>query len=289
MSDKTKSDRARANGKRSNGPVTAEGKARSAQNSKKHGQYATPVAVAHVAVLRNEDCAAFNNLLARLNQDLLPTNSSECSLVRELCAIEWRLIRNMALRTRAIDIQIAAEGAAIRRTQGSLRGVEPIDLTVMAVAKLLETSKLLTYSDRELARLHRARRDILNTLFSLRKRPQGVVRSQEPAMFQELDRSIEAGYQTRNEPTELDPWEPQPSPEDPQPQADETQHTPQPEQPSPETAEVKPNLAEDPGSPARFPVTLLAKTPQSSPAAHPDHSTGDSNEGPTRLEGRPAA
>ncbi|QOY87218.1 hypothetical protein [Paludibaculum fermentans] len=215
MQELSKSERARANGKCSRGPVTAEGKARSAHNSTKHGQYAKPVSAAHAALLRNEDSSAFNDLLARLNQDLLPTNSYECTLVRELCAIEWMLVRNMAVKTRAIDLQIAAECAAIRRTQGSLRGVAPIDVTVMAETKLLETSKLLAYSDREFTRLQRSRRETLNALFSLRKRQQTVVISQEPAIFQELDRRLDSDDDPRNEPTDVDLWDPEPAPETP--------------------------------------------------------------------------
>ncbi|QOY85612.1 hypothetical protein [Paludibaculum fermentans] len=299
MQELSKSERARANGKRSRGPVTAEGKARSAHNSTKHGQYAKPVSAAHAALLRNEDSSAFNDLLARLNQDLLPTNSYECTLVRELCAIEWMLVRNMAVKTRAIDLQIAAECEAIRRTQGSLRGVAPIDVTVMAETKLLETSKLLAYSDREFTRLQRSRRETLNALFSLRKRQQTVVISQEPAILQELDRRLDSDDDPRNEPTDVDLWDPEPAPETaeaaPEPpieSAPPSAQTPQPPDPAPQPAEtpaIDRPLGQESHSQATPQLVNPAPTPPSGPVALEAQSAPDAEPGLTPLERRPAA
>lgn len=91
MSELTKSEQARVNGQRSRGPVTAEGKARSANNAKKHGRYAiSGPEPSHPILLKCESGAAYQDLLHRLVQDLLPTNSIEMGLVREVCAIERR-------------------------------------------------------------------------------------------------------------------------------------------------------------------------------------------------------
>ncbi|QOY85105.1 hypothetical protein [Paludibaculum fermentans] len=184
----TRSEQARINGARSRGPVTAEGKSRSAHNSYKHGRYARPGAGAvHTVLLGNEDAGGFNDLLARRMQDLLPTSSFEITLVRELCAIEWKLDRMQAVETRALNLQITVESDAIRNAAGSLRGVAPIDTICAAYAGLLGSSPLLTHAAREFTRLQKARRDALNAFVSLRKHPKIFKQSQEPSVFQELD------------------------------------------------------------------------------------------------------
>jgi hypothetical protein len=203
MSEITKSEQARINGKRSRGPVTADGKARSANNATKHGRYAKSAPEPnHPILLKCENGAAYQDLLHRLLQDLLPTNSFELALVREVCAIEWLITRNFSVQTRLLDVQVAAECDAIRRGQGSLRGIEPIDAISLATEKLLTSSTTLAQSRREFTRLQRARRDAMNMLFSLRKHQQSVIRSQELPDTKELDRQTAEGAIHRNEPTD---------------------------------------------------------------------------------------
>lgn len=187
MSGNTKSEQARINGRRSSGPVTADGKARSANNARKHGRYAKPAPEPnHPILLKCESGAAYQDLLHRLLQDLLPTNSFELALVREVCAIEWLITRNFSVQTRLLDVQVAAECDAIRRGQGSLRGIEPIDAITPATEKLLTSSTTLAQSRREFVRLQRARREAMNMLFSLRKHQQSVLRSRALPDVEEL-------------------------------------------------------------------------------------------------------
>ncbi|WP_321478123.1 hypothetical protein [uncultured Paludibaculum sp.] len=167
----TRSERAPGNGKRSRGPVAAEGKARSANNSTGYGCYAASgQQPPYPLPFKKEDGAAYQELLSRLCRDFLPANSLEYALVRELCAVEWRITRNFSLETQILNGQIAAECDAIRRSQGSLRGIDPIDATAFAIQTLVDNSPILPLCGRELARLQRARRETLNTLLSLRKR-----------------------------------------------------------------------------------------------------------------------
>lgn len=218
MSELTKSEQARVNGQRSRGPVTAEGKARSANNAKKHGRYAiSGPEPSHPILLKCESGAAYQDLLHRLVQDLLPTNSIEMGLVREVCAIEWLITRNFSVQTRILDVQVAAECDAIRRSRGSLRGIGPIDGITLATEKLLNTSKLLSHCGRELTRLQRARRDAMNMLFSLRKQQQSLVRSRELPDVEGLDRRTAEGEIQRNEPTDWPLETHEPEPESPQP------------------------------------------------------------------------
>ncbi len=78
---------ARANGARSHGPITAEGKARSSRNAFRHG-LCSPAILAP-----EEDAAAFEALLAQLRADHRPTSASEDLLVQRLAATFWKLAR----------------------------------------------------------------------------------------------------------------------------------------------------------------------------------------------------
>ncbi|MGC4049119.1 MAG: hypothetical protein QM757_06340 [Paludibaculum sp.] len=203
MSEITKSEQARINGRRSRGPVTAGGKARSANNARKHGRYARPLPEpVHPILLKCENGAAYQDVLHRLFQDILPTNSFEIALVREVCAIEWLITRNFAVQTRLLDVQVAAECDAIRRGQGSLRGIEPIDGIALATEKLLTSSNVLAQSRREFTRLQRARREAMNMIFSLRNHQQSLVRSRELPDAEDFDRRTAEGDIHRNEPTD---------------------------------------------------------------------------------------
>ena len=78
---------ARANGARSRGPVTPEGKARSSLNAFRHG-LCSPAILAP-----EEDAAAFEALLAQLRADHRPSSASEDLLVQRLAATFWKLAR----------------------------------------------------------------------------------------------------------------------------------------------------------------------------------------------------
>ena len=82
---------ARANGAKSNGPITAEGKARSAQNSLKHGLTSSRV------VLPHESQEAYDKLEASLINRFKPADDLESELVQEMAAARWRLRRIEAM------------------------------------------------------------------------------------------------------------------------------------------------------------------------------------------------
>jgi hypothetical protein len=78
----------RANGARSNGPKTAEGKARSAQNALNHGLRAQK----HI-VLPGESAAEFAALEAALIEELVPEGTLQTVLAQRVVATAWRLQR----------------------------------------------------------------------------------------------------------------------------------------------------------------------------------------------------
>jgi len=77
----------RANARRSTGPRTEAGKARSRMNALRHGLRAETVVLAH------EDRAAFEELHADLRADLAPAGALEALLVEQIAAGAWRMRR----------------------------------------------------------------------------------------------------------------------------------------------------------------------------------------------------
>ena len=81
------------NAKKSTGPRSEEGKARSAKNALKHGL------LARNTVLPGEDPAEFDRQLAALEADIQPANPLEFELVRQIADAQWRMRRLTRLET----------------------------------------------------------------------------------------------------------------------------------------------------------------------------------------------
>ena len=77
----------RQNAKKSTGPRTPEGKARSSQNALKHGL------LARDAVMADEDPAEYDRQLQILEENLFPKNAIEFELVLQIADSRWRLRR----------------------------------------------------------------------------------------------------------------------------------------------------------------------------------------------------
>ena len=77
----------RQNAKKSTGPRTPEGKARSSQNAIKHGL------LARDAVMADEDPAEYDRQLQILEENLFPKNAIEFELVLQIADSRWRLRR----------------------------------------------------------------------------------------------------------------------------------------------------------------------------------------------------
>ena len=77
----------RQNAKKSTGPRTPEGKARSSKNALKHGL------LARDAVMADEDPAEYDRQLQILEENLFPKNAIEFELVLQIADSRWRLRR----------------------------------------------------------------------------------------------------------------------------------------------------------------------------------------------------
>ncbi len=89
----------RANGAKSNGPVTPEGKAKSAVNGTTHGLFSDTI------LLKKESREAWNRLCAGLTDRFQPADDVERNIIYEMATATWRAQRATAMETAIIDME----------------------------------------------------------------------------------------------------------------------------------------------------------------------------------------
>ena len=108
MSSARRISSSRANGKRSQGPVTPEGKTRSSANACRHG-LATSAELGRLAesvCLTNESPAQYIQLHDALIAEHLPSTTTQLLIVEEMAVARWRLRRAWVMETALVDNQM---------------------------------------------------------------------------------------------------------------------------------------------------------------------------------------
>ncbi len=100
MATQAQIDAARANGAKSRGPVTEEGKAKSSQNAFRHGAFAATV------VLASESKYEFELLTSEFIQTYQPANPIEMKLVESMVAATWREQRVRQMEKELLDLTL---------------------------------------------------------------------------------------------------------------------------------------------------------------------------------------
>ena len=200
----------RKNAKKSTGPRTNEGKARSAQNALKHGL------LARDAVLPDEDPADFDRQLCDLEDTIEPKNALEFELVRQIVDAQWRLRRLTRLETG----YLAAARDKTRRHNKTVRHDDPPadydGQTQVLGQSLLERNPGLLHLSRYNGQLSRNLTRALNMIRQLRA---------DEYKYRE-NRDARTGGIHRPTVTDPDPYN-TPDPHDaPQPARYEPAHTP---------------------------------------------------------------
>ena len=142
----------RANGAKSAGPKTPEGKRRSAKNGVRHG------ILSRTIVLEGEDTRAFAVLLSSFEAEFEPGTPSEAALIENMAIARWRLMRIWGIEKESFTLEIAKTNAAS----------QPVTRAAQAFRALSDESRSLdllhryeTRYDRQYARayylLHKAR------------------------------------------------------------------------------------------------------------------------------------
>jgi hypothetical protein len=212
----------RANGARSRGPVTAEGKRNSFRNAVKHGWLAETI------VLKSELSDRFLEIIAELEDELQPETSIEYTLIQKMAAARWRQLRLWGMEKAAMEQQIR------RETESGARGEDIPTRASMAFRSLGEARSLdliIRYDslcDRQYLRAHRRfmemRRDDGESPAPLKSRS-GATRRAEVVPIREVPHPEDvtpepAGESFVSEPNEPEPNEPEP-------------HRPAPDRPEP--------------------------------------------------------
>jgi hypothetical protein len=109
MPSQLKSDTARANGAKSHGPVTPQGRAASSRNSLRHGFAAASV------VLPTESQEDFQSLLDSYTDQFHPQGGVEIDLIQTMAAARWRLRRICSIETTLLDKEMTRNAKDIRR------------------------------------------------------------------------------------------------------------------------------------------------------------------------------
>ena len=104
----------RKNAKRSTGPRTPEGNARSSQNACKHGLFARDT------VLPDENPQEFLDLIATLEQELNAIGGFERRLVRHIADAEWRIRRIVRLESGFLTHHLEQERLRAQEIQANL-------------------------------------------------------------------------------------------------------------------------------------------------------------------------
>src|SRR5690348_242833 len=96
---------ARANGAKSRGPITPQGKANSSRNAIRHGLLAA-------SVLVDTECRHnFKSVLDMLVQRFQPADGVELAMVEELAASTWRLRRVWSMESEMLESAMADQSA----------------------------------------------------------------------------------------------------------------------------------------------------------------------------------
>src|SRR6266699_2119100 len=110
MTTQLKSDTARENGAKSQGPKTAEGRAKSSRNAVKHGLSSRNPLVLECE--NDDDFQALHNNQMEIHR---PATPAEQDLVDQMVAARWRILRLQSLESDLLDPELRRKKEIERR------------------------------------------------------------------------------------------------------------------------------------------------------------------------------
>ena len=129
----------RANGAKSRGPVTPEGKARSSKNAVTHG------ILARSLTLSDGDAELFQTLHLSYMQRFTPRDQPEHDLIEEAVYAKWQMCQAWMMHARTLKLQIINDLPEIDADWDAL---PMIDRQTLALAKSLKDSTVLPNLER---------------------------------------------------------------------------------------------------------------------------------------------
>ena len=164
MSSELKSETARTNGAKSHGPVTPEGKARSAANSRRHGLTAS-------VLLDGETDEDIRLLLADFMDQFQPQTGVETDLVEVMAIARWRLRRLLAIETHLFGLEMVSRRKQI---DADFTGMEPEDRLAFVFQRMSDTGNSLALLIRYEGSINRSYDKALKHLLQLQSSRQNL-------------------------------------------------------------------------------------------------------------------
>jgi len=158
MSSELKSETSRANGAKSHGPKTAEGREKSSHNSFKHGFTAKKT-----IVLECENQEQFKIMRSDYTVTYQPGSAVEHDLVSEMVACRWRMQRLRLIETALIDSEMDRELPEGETPE------DPGYQLAFAFRRLVDESRAISLASRYESRLHRIHERTHRTLRELQQ------------------------------------------------------------------------------------------------------------------------
>lgn len=168
----TRQEASRANGARSNGPATPEGKSNSSRNALKHG-----LSTNHFCLLENESEEAYKKMVDSYVDTLQPANDLEASLVEEMINCRWKLNRAEVIEATLLDLSLATLEPKLPQFFTEISDTGKLAL---AYRDAVEVSKALTNIERNIARLSRQFRHAHDKLIEIQDRRKSETSQLEP-------------------------------------------------------------------------------------------------------------
>ena len=166
MPSELKSETARANGAKSHGPKTAEGKATSSQNSIKHG-----LTSRSTIVLQCESADEFQAFLAEHIAIHQPVTPPELELVDQMAVARWRIRRFVCAETVLIDCEMIRNAAAVQKEFTTTDADVHIAMAIRSLIDQSRTLSLMSRYESRHQRVHDKAYAALRELQRLRTRP----------------------------------------------------------------------------------------------------------------------
>ncbi len=213
MTTTKRSQAARANGARSQGPKTPEGRAKSSQNALKHGLTALKFVLPNV-----EDRDEFYHLRDAYLERFQPADQVELRLVETLVLCDWRLRRLMIIETNLLSNELTKQGP---NPDPHITDMDPEDLLAWTFNNLANNHSSLSLLSRYQGQIDRSYHRALKQLSALQStRPEPAPdqpsprcgAGPRPAAASQAASPKPPELPQPNEPNNLQPHHPQPVP-----------------------------------------------------------------------------
>jgi hypothetical protein len=167
MTSELKSATSRANGAKSDGPITPEGRDKSSQNSLNHGFTAKKT-----VLLACENPDQFQEMLGDYAHTYQPGSPVEEDLVAEMVACRWRMLRLRMIETALMDSEMERDVPEAETSD------DPGYRMAFAFRRPVNGSRAISLASR--SRLHRIHEHSHRTLRELQNNPSVSAGSPEP-------------------------------------------------------------------------------------------------------------